>query len=482
MLIPVTRHFVPVKQKMMSQKKLFVVCIAISTVSLLLHHGGHLSWKAFHIGSLNLCSHPSPALKPKHTNVAFLKTHKTASTTMQNIVFRFAERNNLTVALPVPSCNHQFCYPTSFKTHFVHPHTLPPNIISSHMRFNRTEVQWLMPNDTFYITILREPGSMFESLFSYYNQYCVSFKSVPNASLEAFLDDPLRYYRPLEKSSMYARNTLTFDLGGEKDRPSTDVAYAEAFVAEVERVFPLVMITEYFDESLVLLRHLLNWDLDDIIYVKLNMRTLSSKRSLTPDLSAKIRAWNSLDARLYDHFNASLWRRLSALGLDCVAREVRLLQQAQERLMRSCFGRRMPLLKSAAQIENKSLRPWQPSAKVNIVGYDFPVNLSHGFMSQAQELCLKLILPELQYTKDLLHSQSLRYRQRYQHRTPQQSHPFQQSIHTVLPRHPQVRHGQQSAVAPGPAPGNGSTSTPKPAAETKNQTTQPGPKSSQPGK
>ncbi|KAL7374718.1 hypothetical protein ABVT39_006005 [Epinephelus coioides] len=465
----------------MSQKKIFLVFVAISTVSLLLHHGGHLSWtmEAFHLGCPALRSHPAPGLKPKHTNVAFLKTHKTASTTMQNLLFRFAERNNLTVALPVQACSHQFCYPRSFTAHFVHPHTLPPNIITSHMRFNKAELQRLMPNDTIYITILREPGSMFESLFSYYNQYCQSFKRVPNGSLEAFLEEPWRYYRPDEKDSMYARNTLTFDLGGDKDRPATDVAYARAFLAEVERVFSLVMIAEYFDESLVLLRHLLSWDLDDILYVKLNMRTPSSKRSLTPGLPSKIRAWNSLDARLYDHFNASLWRQLSALGPACVAREVRLLRRAQERLMRSCFGGRMPLLRSAAQIKNKDLRPWQPSGKVDIVGYDLPVNLSRGFSSQAQELCLKLIMPEVQYTRVLLRSQSLRYRRGYQLRPPQQSHPLQQPIRTVLPRHPQVQRSQLPPVASGPASGTGSTSTSKPAVGTQGRTTKLGPKSLQ---
>nr|XP_019964256.1 PREDICTED: galactose-3-O-sulfotransferase 3-like [Paralichthys olivaceus] len=458
----------------MSQRKIFLIFVAISTVSLLLHHGGHLSWTmdAFHLGCPAIQSHPAPGLKPKHTNVAFLKTHKTASTTMQNLLFRFAERNNLTAALPVQACSHQFCYPRSFTSHFVHPHTLPPNIITSHMRFNKAELQRLMPNDTIYVTILREPSHMFESLFSYYNQHCQSFKRVPNGSLEAFLEEPWHYYRPEEKDSMYARNSLTFDLGGDKDRPSTDVAYARSFVAEVDRVFSLVLIAEYFDESLVLLRHLLSWDLEDILYVKLNMRTPSSKRSLTPGLPAKIRAWNSLDARLYDHFNASLWRQLSALGPACVAREVRLLRRAQERLMRSCFGDRMPL-RSAAQIKNKELRPWQPSGKVDIVGYDLPVNLSSGFSSQAQELCLKLILPEIQYTRVLLRSQSLRYRRVYQLRPQQQSHTLQQPLRTVLPRH----RSPQPAAAPGP-PGTRSMATSKPAAGSQSRTTKLGSKSS----
>ncbi|XP_036404320.1 galactose-3-O-sulfotransferase 3 [Megalops cyprinoides] len=409
----------------MSQKKFFLVLLLISSVSLLLHRGGHFSWtlKAF-LGCPSLRPHPSSGLKPKHTSIGFLKTHKTASTTVQNILFRFAERNNLTVALPVQACDHQFCYPRPFSGRFVHPHTLPARIISSHMRFNLTELRRVLPPDTLYVTILREPAAMFESLFSYYNQYCLSFKRVPNGSLEAFLAAPRRYYRPEEKDSMYARNTLTFDLGGDKDRAPSDTAYAEAFIAEVERVFSLVMIAEHFDESLVLLRRLLSWDLEDVLYVKLNMRTPGSRRSLAAGTPARIRAWNALDARLYDHFNSSLWRQLGALGPACVAREVRLLRRARDRLVRGCFGGRLPQLRPAAQIRNKELRPWQPSAQVDIVGYDLPPNGSRGGGGGgsggglSQDACLKLIMPEVQYSRRLLRSQSLRYRRTYPMRAP----------------------------------------------------------------
>ncbi|KAL7875693.1 hypothetical protein AOLI_G00106560 [Acnodon oligacanthus] len=411
----------------MSQKKIFLVLVAITTVSFLLHHGGHLSWtmEAFRLGCSSMrfsFSTDGGSPRHKHTSVVFLKTHKTASTTVQNILFRFAERNNLTVALPVTACDHQFCYPRLFSSHFVHPHTTPPDIITNHLRFSRSEVHRLMPNDTVYITILREPGAMFESLFSYYNQYCQSFKRVPNGSLEAFLDEPWSYYRPEEKDAMYARNTLTFDLGGDKDRPSADAKmYAKRFAAEVERTFSLVMIAEYFDESLVLLRRLLSWDLEDVLYVKLNMRTASSKSSLSSELRAKIRSWNAIDAVLYDHFNASLWRQLNAIGLACVAREVQLLRRARDQLVRSCFGGRLPQLRSAAQITNKDLRPWQPSSKVAIVGYDLPANISNKSSGLPQEMCLKLIMPEVQYTRLLLRSESLRYRNRFPLRSSQQT-------------------------------------------------------------
>uniref|UniRef100_A0A8D0E5A8 Galactose-3-O-sulfotransferase 3 n=1 Tax=Salvator merianae TaxID=96440 RepID=A0A8D0E5A8_SALMN len=389
---------------MMSHKKVVLLLLAFSTGTLLLHQSSHLSW--FPKSPAFSCPPPLPS-RPKHTTVAFLKTHKTASTTVQNLLFRFAERHNLTVALPHHTCDHQFCYPRNFSARFVHPYTLPPQLIASHMRFNREELRRLMPNGTVYVTILREPVAMFESLFSYYNQYCPAFKRVPNGSMEAFLEDPQRYYRPHEKYAMYAHNTLVYDLGGDPEHSPDDATYLPEFARQVEGVFSLVMLAEYFDESLVLLRRLLAWDLEDILYVKLNMRSPESKLNISSArLAAQIRAWNALDARLYDHFNATFWRRLADVGQDCVQKEVRALRQACGDLARRCFGGQ-PQLRPAMQIKNKDLRPWQPSAKVGIVGYDLP-----GSAARSDEQCLKLVMPEVQYSRYLLRKQSQRNRRR----------------------------------------------------------------------
>ncbi|KAJ0055762.1 hypothetical protein NL108_011408, partial [Boleophthalmus pectinirostris] len=339
-------------------------------------------------------------LRPKHTDVVFLKTHKTASSTMQNILFRFAERHNLTVALP--NYGGQFSYPYLFQRSSVHPHTLPPNIITNHMRFNKKELEKLMPPGSVYITTMRDTSSMFESLFVYCYTGSEAFHRVPNRSLGAFLENPFKYYHPKEKYSMLARNCLTYDLGGNKDNTSID--YARQLAAEVEKTFSLVMISNYFDESLILLRYLLNWDLEDIIYFKSNMRSEKAKKKVTPELSAKIRAWNSIDDYLFEHFNASLWRQLNAIGLDCVAREVQLLRKAQQKLMKTCFGEEAPRLKSASKMKNNILKPWLPG-NVEIMGYELVQNLT----ADARRLCTKLTMPELQYSNAMLKAQSKRY-------------------------------------------------------------------------
>lgn len=80
------------------------------------------------------------------TNIMFLKTHKTASSTVLNILFRFAERHNLSVALPVGSRFH-LGYPWLFLARYVEgvEQDGPQrhfNIMCNHLRFNLPEV-WL---------------------------------------------------------------------------------------------------------------------------------------------------------------------------------------------------------------------------------------------------------------------------------------------------------------------------------------------------
>ncbi|XP_049636126.1 galactose-3-O-sulfotransferase 3 [Suncus etruscus] len=388
--------------KTMSRWKILLLVLGCSSISLLIHQGAQLSWYPKLFPPRCPPARASPA-RPKHLTVAFVKTHKTAGTTVQNILFRFAERHNLTVALPHPSCEHQFCYPRNFSTRFVHPATRPPHVLASHLRFDRAELAGLMPPGTVYVTILREPAAMFESLFSYYHQYCPAFRRVPNASLEAFLREPEAYYRAGEPLAMFARNTLAFDLGADPDGagPGERSAYLARLIGRLEEAFSLVMIAEYFDESLVLLRRLLAWDLDDVLYAKLNARAASSRLPAIPaGLRRAARAWNALDAGLYDHFNATFWRRVARAGRACVEREARELRAARERLLRRCFGE-PPQLRPAAQIRTKQLQPWQPSRRVDIVGYDLP----RGGAGALTDTCLKLAMPEVQYSSYLLRKQ-----------------------------------------------------------------------------
>ena len=74
----------------------------------------------------------------------------------------------------------------------------------------------------------------------------------------------------------------------------------------------LVLITEYFDESLLLLRRLMCWDWADILYLPKNVR--SSPPQIPEQLRQSMRKFNAVDMRLYEHFNKSLWDKVDKYG------------------------------------------------------------------------------------------------------------------------------------------------------------------------
>lgn len=114
-------------------------------------------------------------------NIMFLKTHKTASSAVQNVLLRYGEKHDLTVGV---SNNNdiRFRYGRKFHISFVRPTVKPINIICHHMVFNYEQVKKLMPEDTSFITILREPGSLFESTFDYMHADCAPFSRVKKLS------------------------------------------------------------------------------------------------------------------------------------------------------------------------------------------------------------------------------------------------------------------------------------------------------------
>ena len=75
------------------------------------------------------------------------------------------------------------------------------------------------------------------------------------------------------------------------------------------------MIMEYFDESLVMMKRILCWEMDDILYVKLNERQNKEKAtSLSAEVKENIRRWNKADVLLFNYFNETFWRKVTLEG------------------------------------------------------------------------------------------------------------------------------------------------------------------------
>lgn len=266
---------------------------------------------------------------------------------------------------------------------------------SSYCLVSDFQVRKLMPKDTFYFSILRNPVAMMESLFVYYKAI-PAFRIFKN--LEEFLIQDGRSYNASLPNNHYARNILTFDFGLDNTVPENDIEmekHAAKIIAAVERNFPLILISEYFDESLVLLKHALCWSLDDVSSFRLNSRSERSRRPLSPETAERVKKWNSLDWRLYQHFNATFWKRIdSTVGWTKLQKEVGFLRAKRKELERMCLHGGGAV--DPAQVQDSSLKPFQYGAAV-IQGY----NLRVGLDNDTRQLCQRLITPELQYTSAL---------------------------------------------------------------------------------
>ncbi|XP_044038394.1 galactose-3-O-sulfotransferase 2 [Siniperca chuatsi] len=334
--------------------------------------------------------------------VVFLKTHKTGSSTVQNLLFRMGERDKATFAFP--QYTYQFSYPDKFRAEFVDE--LPDgssqyDILCSHMRLDVGQLKQVMPPNAIYITILREPLRTFESVFSYYTSAVPAFTLAKKAAetaghksaLSVFLESPESFWDPKEPGNGLGKNPMSFDLGL-NSRQWTSSWPADLIL--LEETFQLVMIAEHFDESLVLLGALLQLELEELAYVRLNTRSPQDVTPLDDITKARIRAWNSLDVLLYDFFLQFFWEKAEQYGPERLNREVALLRASTDTIRQKCVARKgVP----PGELEDL-VRPWQTDS-VTILGYQVQGNLT----KQEQGFCMRLVLPEIQYHAHLYFQQ-----------------------------------------------------------------------------
>lgn len=252
-----------------------------------------------------------------------------------------------------------------------------------------------MPNDTFYLTVLRNPISQMESSFSYYKNLGPFAKA---KNLEDFLNNTSMYY----DGSHLAKNFMTFDLGFNPNTLDT-ITNVMLIEEEVDKIFHQVLITEYFDESLILLKDALCWTFDDVLSFPLNMRNITTKKALSLETQEKVKRWNSLDWQLYVYFNNSFWKRVEMFGRERMQHEVTLLQNRRAEIKDECLQGEV----APSQLKDKSMMPYQ-SGIATILGY----NLKPGITTTHKSLCQRLVTPEIRYTSLLRDKQSRKQRRK----------------------------------------------------------------------
>ncbi|KAJ8302644.1 hypothetical protein KUTeg_019040 [Tegillarca granosa] len=267
-----------------------------------------------------LSKQANPTTEPCQ-HVAFLKVHKAASSTTQNIFLRYGYDRNLTFVLPRPP---KFFYPNiiSTVTSVNNKNILPPpvnkhyDILCCHVIYNRKAFEAIMPKDTAYIGIVREPSEHIRSIIQYFRPKEIYERFNSTDPIADFFKNP---GRTLRNTQSYLNNRMAFEY----DFPrslfySKDNDGINNYLRKLANEFHLVIVVEYFDESIVLMRRILNWSIKDILYVKLNESKKDKKPKISLEDKQRHREWAVLEYALYDFFYKRLWDQIKEEGKDFV--------------------------------------------------------------------------------------------------------------------------------------------------------------------
>ncbi|GFN90292.1 galactose-3-o-sulfotransferase 3 [Plakobranchus ocellatus] len=288
--------------------------------------------------------------------VVFAKVHKAASSTIQNIMLRFAMARNLSVLLPdhsnVLNEKESKIDPSLL---IAHQEGEPFDMLCNHLIFNESEIGKYVPETAFRVAILREPMKQALSALQYYTTVYPSkqlndgLSKHPNDPINGFLQHPEDFiqteigYNPARS---FVNNRMSIDLGFDLDNfeaSKRNTTKIQAFLKKLESQFDVILISDYFDESIVLLRRLLRWSFKDIIHFRVNTAHQEDKFSIwnkKPIMNTttieRFRQWDRIDYDLYEYFLPIFKEKIRNEYL--FQNELKAFQKVQQDILSYCLN------------------------------------------------------------------------------------------------------------------------------------------------
>ena len=131
---------------------------------------------------------------------------------------------------------------------------------------------------------------------------------------------------------------MYFDLGGHRFPETTEM---ENKIKELDQRFDLVMIQDYFEESLILLQDLLCFSDEDLIVFKVNQRKKKPIEKNKQFNASQIKNLSKLqyaDVKLYDYFLKKHKLAVENFGLQKMQKRVIELKKLKKKLFDECVA------------------------------------------------------------------------------------------------------------------------------------------------
>ncbi|XP_070568268.1 galactosylceramide sulfotransferase-like [Ptychodera flava] len=235
-------------------------------------------------------------------NFVFIKTGKTGGSTAASILFRYASKNDLIPALDPK--NGQYIGEDEDGNLDVFKYNCSNfpgyNFIANHIWYNRPAMEAVVPNAK-YFTIIRSPYTHLKSRFYYQHRRHI----FPNNS-NPFYDFLRKVHKMHPEVNAELGNNYCRRFGIYFKNLSI---VAQSSLEKINGELDLVMIMEHYDESLVLLKKIMCWEFEDILYYPMKVHT-NPQPPMTPEMLDMISNLSRFDIEFFNYFNETLWKKI----------------------------------------------------------------------------------------------------------------------------------------------------------------------------
>ena len=318
----------------------------------------------------------------EYRNIALVKVYKAASSTLSNIIYRYGYNRGMDFILPQEAGVNQIfpkspgdsdtkVIPLCRRGNIHQAHSIVDNensvryqLLNVHTLFRgKSHLLRLLPSDTFIVSSVRDPVKQIKSTFSYNGfesrlkthqiDFHTFFKN-PYANTIQYLlngnESSFKYERDWglwnPQSSVHGLIEFNIRPGITRTELLSDpeqMAVVNEFLISVDRDIDFSVIAEKFDESIVIMKELLELEWEDVVYLESNKGARTSK--IDTEERNNILEWNYIDFLLYEKMREKFYIIKNELGRERIEREVEALYRYNERIANICLSHRRFLLK-----------------------------------------------------------------------------------------------------------------------------------------
>ncbi|CAI9735203.1 galactose-3-O-sulfotransferase 2-like [Octopus vulgaris] len=168
-----------------------------------------------------------------------------------------------------------------------------------------------------------------------------------------YLKNPVKYESLLKNQGFsYTNNRMSYDLGLKLSDFHSEAKISK-HISDLDKDFHLVLIQEYFDISMILLKRKLCWQMKDMLYIERNVASSRNTPILTAEDTNRFKKWAKADYILYEHYLKVFWHKIRTE--EDILSEVYHYQSLLYQTKKFCMTKNSLVLEIQASVWNKEI-------------------------------------------------------------------------------------------------------------------------------